>query len=90
MLPATLSNYSGLLERVSELLKNARRATTRTIDSIMTVTYWEVGRRIVEFEQAGQNRAAYGGALLKRLSHDLVSRFGKGFGLSNLKLMKKF
>jgi len=56
----------------------------------MTATYWEIGRRIVEFEQGGERRAEYGEYLLLRLSGDLTSRFGKGFGKSNLFLMRKF
>jgi predicted nuclease of restriction endonuclease-like (RecB) superfamily len=56
----------------------------------MTATYWEVGRRIVEFEQRGKSRAAYGEELLKRLSTDLGGRFGKGFSRSNLQTMRLF
>ena len=56
----------------------------------MTATYWEIGRRIVEYEQGGEKRAEYGEALLKRLAKDLVEQFGRGFGLSNLKQMRKF
>jgi len=56
----------------------------------MTATYWKVGRRVVEFEQGGENRAAYGQALLVRLSGDLTKRFGRGFGVDNLELMRLF
>ena len=50
----------------------------------MTATYWEIGRRIVEFEQGGEKRAEYGEALLQRLAQDLNAKFGRGFGRSNL------
>lgn len=56
----------------------------------MTATYWEVGRRIVEFEQGGQERAAYGEALIERLSADLSARFGRGFSRQNLWQMRLF
>jgi predicted nuclease of restriction endonuclease-like (RecB) superfamily len=53
-------------------------------------TYWEIGRRIVEFEQAGEKRAEYGSELLKRLSGDLTERFGRGFSERNLRTMRSF
>src|SRR5690349_17159885 len=56
----------------------------------MTATYWSVGRRIVESEQGGEGRARYGKALLKRLSADLTSRFGRGFSVDNLEMMRLF
>jgi predicted nuclease of restriction endonuclease-like (RecB) superfamily len=56
----------------------------------MTATYWEIGRRIVEFEQGGGKRAQYGKALLKRLSEDLARRFGRGFSERNLEQMRLF
>ncbi|MFC0402997.1 DUF1016 N-terminal domain-containing protein [Paraburkholderia rhizosphaerae] len=49
-----------------------------------------MGRRIVEFEQGGADRAAYGQALLQRLSADLTAQFGRGFGADNLELMRLF
>jgi len=90
MLPATPSNYSGLLESVSELLKNARRASVRAVNVILTSTYWEIGRRIVEFEQVGKTRAQYGEEILTRLAHDLTTRFGRGFSLRNLRNFRAF
>ena len=57
---------------------------------IMTAAYWLIGRRIVEFEQAGSVRADYGTELLKRLAADLTNRFGRGFGPVNLSQMKRF
>nr|WP_318232461.1 DUF1016 N-terminal domain-containing protein [Cupriavidus sp. CV2] len=56
----------------------------------MTASYWEIGRRIVEFEQGGQDRTAYGQALFKRLSADLSTRFGRGFSERNLEQMRSF
>ncbi len=56
----------------------------------MTATYWEMGRRIVEYEQGGQERADYGEELLKKLSCDLMKRFGRGFSERNLTKWRAF
>ena len=56
----------------------------------MAVTYWAVGRRIVEFELEGKDRAAYGTRLISRLASDLTRRFGRGFGAVNLAQMRRF
>ena len=72
------------------MLESARHAAARAVNSVMTTTYWEVGRRIVEEEQRGRERAAYGERLIDRLSDDLTQRFGRGFSKVNLKQMRKF
>lgn len=56
----------------------------------MTAAYWEIGRRVVEYEQEGAARAGYGERLLERLSADLKKRFGRGFGIINLRQMRRF
>jgi predicted nuclease of restriction endonuclease-like (RecB) superfamily len=76
--------YSEFVAQLVGLLEQARRNSARSVNAIMTSTYWEVGRRIVEQEQCGQKRAQYGKALLHRLAEDLTSRFGKGFSERNL------
>jgi hypothetical protein len=73
-----------------ELLQAARRASARTVNAIMTATYWEIGRRIVQLEQRGRHRADYGKHLLERLSADLTSRCGRGFGLIQIRVMRQF
>ena len=80
--------YSALLGGVSELLESARRASARAVNAFMTATYWEIGRRIVEFEQGGERRAEYGEELLKRLAQDLSARLGRGFSRQNLQNMR--
>ena len=84
------ANYPGLVGGIGELLDAARRASVRTVNAFMTATYWEVGRRIVEFEQGGEKRAGYGEELLDRLATDLNSRFGRGFSRQNLQNMRQF
>jgi hypothetical protein len=84
------SGYDGLIGGISELLEHARRAAARSVNSILTATYWEIGRRIVEFEQGGKARAEYGEALLKNLARDLTAKCGRGFSERNLELMRAF
>ncbi len=84
------SGYSSVLTDVAHLLEAARRTSARTTNAIMTATYWEIGRRIVEFEQKGIQRAEYGKSLLKRLAADLTSRYGRGFSERNLGQMRLF
>jgi predicted nuclease of restriction endonuclease-like (RecB) superfamily len=88
--PVIAGNYSKLLDGVSELLETSRRASARAVNAFMTATYWEVGRRIVEFEQGGAKRAVYGEQLLKRLASDLTARLGRGFSVQNIENMRLF
>ncbi len=85
-----LPGYDGLLAEVVCLIEQARHASARTVNAIMTSTYWRVGRRIVLVEQQGRRRAAYGGEVTKRLSVDLSARFGRGFSLTNVKQFRQF
>jgi predicted nuclease of restriction endonuclease-like (RecB) superfamily len=61
-----------------------------SLNSIMCVTYWEIGRRIVAFEQQGKRRADYGERIIEELSKDLKNRFGRGFGRRNLFQIRAF
>jgi len=79
-----------LVGGIAELLEAARHTAARTVNALMTATYWEIGRRIVEFEQGGEERAAYGERLLGQLSDDLTSRYGRGFGVDNLQRFRSF
>ncbi|MDP6111146.1 MAG: PDDEXK nuclease domain-containing protein [Planctomycetota bacterium] len=72
-----------------ELLETSRRASARAINSLMTATYWEIGRRIVELEQGGKGRAKYGEEMVKRLAVDLTEEFGRGFTWINLYRMRR-
>ena len=83
-------SYQALLKEVVFLLEEARKSSIRAINSFMTATYWEIGRRIVELEQGGEERAAYGIGQLQRLSEDLIQRFGRGFSVDNLENMRRF
>jgi hypothetical protein len=69
-----IPGYDAVLSGMVELLESARRAAARSMNGVMTTTYWEMGRRIVEQEQQGHSRAAYGKTLLARLSSDLTRK----------------
>jgi DUF1016 N-terminal domain len=84
------AGYDAMLNRVVQLIDDARRTSARTVNAIMTATYWLIGRHIVEFEQRGKTRAEYGEELLVRMAADLTSRFGKGYSLTNLKQFRQF
>lgn len=88
--PPKPNDYHQVLAGVVELLDAARRASARVVNSLMTATYWEMGRRIVEHEQRGEHRAEYGEEMLSRLSIDLTRRFGRGFSVDNLERARKF
>lgn len=85
-----LQGYTQLVDSIGELLKSARKEVARTINTILVKTYWEIGRRIVEYEQKGGEKAEYGSRLLTRLSKDLRLKYGKGFSKSNVYLMRLF
>lgn len=88
--PATPTNYDTIHAGIVGLLENARRFAARNVNALMTASYWEIGRRIVEAEQGGQERAEYGERLIRYLADDLTTRFGRGFGVVNLSQMRRF
>jgi hypothetical protein len=75
---------------IVDLLKTARAVSARSINIVMTATYSEIGRRIVESEMRGEKRADYGERLVERLAVDLSEQFGSGFGKINLWRMRAF
>jgi predicted nuclease of restriction endonuclease-like (RecB) superfamily len=84
------NDASRLFHQIRELILSARNLAARSVDSIQVLTNYEIGRLIVEHEQQGAKRAGYGKQVLKGLSKRLVNEFGKGFSLTNLKLMRQF
>ena len=83
-------SYDNIRAGIVELLKAVKSAAARNVNSIMTAVYWDIGRRIVESEQAGAVRANYGDELIKQLANDLSAQFGRGFGVVNLSQMRRF
>lgn len=84
------TDYTAWSGGIASLLDESRRQAARSVNAILTATYWEIGRRIVEFVQQGEARAEYGEEVLKRLSQDLTKKFGRSFGPVNLNEMKRF
>lgn len=82
--------YDQVLGDVARLVTASHAAAARSVNAVMTATYWLVGRRIVESEQRGAARAGYGERLISRLSEDLTQRFGRGYGRANLFQMRTF
>lgn len=78
------------LERVASVLTNARKNAKTAVNLSMVYAYYEIGQQIVEEEQHGENRAAYGKQLIKELSAYLTKHFGKGFSVANLKNIRQF
>ncbi|MBP7558585.1 MAG: DUF1016 family protein [Chitinophagaceae bacterium] len=82
--------YNNLVQDIGQLLETGRSDVARQINTILVHTYWQIGQYIVEYEQAGDSKAAYGQKLLDRLSKDLTIRYGKGFSRSNLLYIRRF
>ena len=87
---AEVAPYEAVFGDVSKIIDAARESAARLVTAAMTAAYWLVGRRIVEFEQSGEERAEYGKALMERLAEDLTRRFGRGFSLQNIYNMRLF
>jgi len=80
----------GFYESVAEILRTARNNAYRNVNFIMVESYWNIGRRIVEEEQQGKERAEYGKYLIRDLSIRLQKEFGKGFTENNLWYFRQF
>lgn len=79
-----------IIDKISALLEFARNRVVVTVNQTMVLTYFEIGRMIVEEEQNGEQRAECGKELLKNISKELTNRFGRGFSYSNLKQIRQF
>jgi predicted nuclease of restriction endonuclease-like (RecB) superfamily len=82
--------YTKLLTDISGIITKGRKTALRQIDITQVITYWLVGRRIVEFYQKGKLRAEYGQQLLFKLSADLTAKHGRGLSERNLEMMRMF
>jgi predicted nuclease of restriction endonuclease-like (RecB) superfamily len=81
---------SSLFSEIRDVLTQARTHLQQTVNHTMVQAYWQVGRLIVEHEQKGEARAAYGTQQLKELAKQLQKEFGKGFDARNLRYMRAF
>ena len=84
------ASSTSLYSEIRTILENARQSAYRSVNFAMVMAYWKIGKRIVEEEQKGKAKAAYGAALLKELSAQLTIDFGKGYSETNLKYFRQF
>lgn len=84
------STIETLFEKISSLISNAQQKIASTVNLTMVYTYFEIGRTIIENEQNGNFRAAYGKQVLKKLSDRFNNNFGKGYSVDNLEDMRQF
>jgi len=87
---AKTQNYSNLIAELAALIEQGRKTVVRYINTALVATYWLIGRRIVEYEQKGKERAEYGEAVLRRISEDLTRKYGKGFSFPQMKNIRQF
>lgn len=85
-----VAKYSSMFERISEIIEKSKQRIVSTVNLEMVQCYHAIGKEIVEEEQKGSQRAEYGKALMENLARQLTTRYGKGFSLRNLFLMRRF
>jgi hypothetical protein len=79
-----------LFQSIKSLVYEVQQYVVRNVNTTMLITYFEIGRMIVEEELKGKNRAAYAEQIVRQLSNDLTNEFGKGYSKSNLEYMRQF
>ena len=79
-----------LADAITNFIEQVRAQVRQSVNSAMVQSYWQIGRLIVEDEQQGESRAAYGKQQLQHLSQALTARLGKGFDVTNLRNMRSF
>ncbi len=84
------SQYNELIQNIGQTIVRAKQNAIKSVNFELIKDNWEIGRFIVEFEQKGENKATYGDYILKNLSMDLKSQYGKGFSKSNIYLYRQF
>lgn len=85
-----LSKQANYISEIKQILAQARQKAYSAVNAAMVEAYWLVGKRIVEEEQHGKDRAGYGKEILKTLSIELNAEFEKGFSITNLQNFRKF
>lgn len=81
---------SPLVKEIRELVQSARRAASRNVNTLQVATNFEIGRRLVEYEQKGSRRAEYGEHIVRVLAKRLTEELGRGFSKRNLEYMRRF
>jgi hypothetical protein len=85
-----MAHLNSLYKEIKDILQQARQSAYQSVNFAMVIAYWKIGKSIVEEEQKGKSKAAYGTALLKELSMQLTADFGKGYSETNLKYFRQF
>jgi len=85
-----LTNQDAFVGEIRTIIDNARSAAIRSVDFNRVQMYWNIGRRIVEEEQHGKERADYGTYLIKNLAKELEPEYGSGFGVRQLEQSRQF
>ena len=85
-----LANNSGVLDDIRKIIEHGRRQAYAAANQTIVLTYWHIGRRIVEEEQQGEERAQYGKRLIKTLAEQLVPKYGNTFNKRNLDYFRQF
>jgi predicted nuclease of restriction endonuclease-like (RecB) superfamily len=88
--PGWQESADNLLGRIAGMLEAARGQVVRTVNAATVATYRYIGRELVEAVQQGDERAAYGKALIARLAERLTARYGKGYSATNLGYFRRF
>lgn len=86
----TTEDYRYVIDDVKQIIINGRNIAYGAVNSALLLTYWNIGKRIIEVEQDGKQRADYGKQLIEALSNELTREFGKGFSKRNLDYYRKF
>lgn len=89
-LPSKNKNYQSLLQKIGTTYQTYQVKAFSSVNKQKVLSYWAIGRHIIEYEQAGKVKAEYGKQLLVQLAKDLKPRLGKGFSRSNLYMMRLF
>lgn len=85
-----IQDINSLYYEVSEIIISARQKATRSVDFCRVQMYWQIGKRILEEEQNGKERADYGSYLLKNLAKKLEPEYGNGFSIRQLERSRQF
>ncbi len=85
-----MNDIKTFFQDVKNILQQSRQKAYAALNFAMVEAYWQIGKRIVEEEQTGKQRADYGSFLIKSLSKELSVEFGKGFSVANLKNFRQF
>ncbi len=87
---SNILKHDDFYSEIRRLISNSRQKVASTVNFVMVETYWHIGKRIVEEEQNGKERADYGTSLISELSKRLTAEFGNGFTARNLRNMRQF